>query len=102
MVIVPPPPPPPVTVKLLEMVARPPSAITLIVPEVAPAGTVVDRLVLEFTVNDALVPLNVTEDAPVKLTPVRVTLLPTAPLAGEKLVMFGAGLPSTLARSTAA
>src|SRR3954469_15532175 len=102
MVIVPPAPPTPETVKLLELVASPPGAITLIGPEVAPVGTVAEILVLEFTVNDALVPLNVTDTVPVKCVPVIVTLLPTAPLPGEKLVMLGAKAPSPCARNTAA
>ena len=38
----------------------------------------------------ALVPLNVTAVAPVKLLPVIVTLVPTGPLAGVKLVIVGA------------
>jgi hypothetical protein len=37
----------------------------------------------------ALVPLNSTEVAPVRLVPVMVTLVPTGPLVGEKLVMVG-------------
>ena len=38
----------------------------------------------------ALVPLNVTAVAPVKFVPLIVTLAPTAPLAGVKLVIVGA------------
>ena len=37
----------------------------------------------------ALVPLNATAVAPVKLVPLIVTLVPTAPLVGEKLVIAG-------------
>src|SRR5438874_1536629 len=95
-------PPPPVTVKLLELVTTPPPAVTEIVPEVAPVGTVAVILMSEFTVNDALVPLKVTVEAVLKPEPLIVTLLPTAPLPGEKLVSVGAGAPSTLARRTAA
>ena len=36
-------------------------------------------------------PLKVTAVAPVKFIPVIVTELPTAPLAGEKLVIVGGG-----------
>ena len=38
----------------------------------------------------AAVPLNLTADAPVKFVPVIVTLVPTGPLAGVKLVIVGA------------
>ena len=37
----------------------------------------------------ALVPLNFTDVAPVKFVPLMVTLVPTGPLVGEKLVMVG-------------
>ena len=37
----------------------------------------------------ALVPLKVTAVAPVRLVPVMTTLVPTGPLAGEKLVIVG-------------
>jgi hypothetical protein len=40
-------------------------------------------------VKVALVLLNVTAVAPVKFVPVMVTLLPTVPLAGLKLVIVG-------------
>ena len=39
----------------------------------------------------ALVPLNVTAVAPVKFVPLIVTLAPTVPLVGVKLVIVGAG-----------
>jgi hypothetical protein len=46
--------------------------------------------VAELTVNVvALVPLNVTAVAPVKFVPVITTLVPTEPLAGEKLEIVG-------------
>ena len=38
----------------------------------------------------ALVPLNVTTVAPVKFAPLIVTLMPTGPLVGVKLVIVGA------------
>src|SRR5438309_1245471 len=45
----------------------------------------------EFTVNElAEVPLNFTAVAPVKPEPLRVTLVPTAPLVGVKELMLGA------------
>ena len=46
-------------------------------------------MVAEFTVKVALAPLNVTAVAPVKLVPLMVTLVPTGPLAGVKLVIVG-------------
>ena len=39
----------------------------------------------------ALVPLNVTAVAPVKAVPLIVTLVPTGPLVGAKLLTVGAG-----------
>src|SRR5438552_91778 len=77
------------TVNELELVAVPPGAVTLSVPEVAPAGTVARMVVSEVTVKVALVPLNATVVAPVKLVPLMVTLVPTGPLVGEKLVIVG-------------
>ena len=44
----------------------------------------------EVTVKAAVVPLNVTAVAPVKFVPLIVTLVPTGPLAGAKLVIVGA------------
>ncbi len=38
----------------------------------------------------ALVPLKVSEVAPLRLVPVITTLVPTGPLVGEKLVIVGA------------
>ncbi len=40
----------------------------------------------------ALVPLNCTALAPVKFAPLMVTVVPTPPLAGEKLLIVGAGM----------
>ena len=39
---------------------------------------------------EAVVPLNLTDVAPVRLVPVMTTLVPTGPLVGEKLVIVGA------------
>ena len=39
----------------------------------------------------ALTPLNATAVAPVKFVPLIVTLVPTGPLVGAKLVIVGAG-----------
>ena len=78
------------TVKLLEEVAVPAGVVTDIVPVVAPVGTVAVIWVALFTVNGAEVPLNFTEVEPVKLVPMMVTLDPTNPLVGVKLVIEGA------------
>jgi hypothetical protein len=80
-----------VTVKLEALVAVPPGVVTEIVPVVAPEGTVAVICVAELTVNVvALAPLNLTAVAPVRFVPVIVTDAPTAPLAGEKVVIVGA------------
>src|SRR5437879_769979 len=77
------------TVKLLALVAVPPGVVTLNGPVAAPAGTVAVIAVAEFTVKPALVPLNRTAVAPVKFAPLIVTLVPTGPLLGVKLVIVG-------------
>src|SRR5437762_4502809 len=79
----------PTTVKLLALLAVPLGAMTPIEPVVAPAGTVAVIVVAEPTVKLALVPLNSTAVAPVKFVPLIVTLVPTGPLAGAKLVIVG-------------
>jgi hypothetical protein len=48
--------------------------------------------VAEVTVKLAALPLNVTAVAPVKAEPLIVTLVPTGPLAGVKLVIVGTGI----------
>src|SRR6266480_2050674 len=63
------------TVKLAALLAVPPGVVTLIGPLVAPAGTVVVIAVAELTVKLALVPLNSTAEAPVKLVPLMGTLI---------------------------
>src|ERR1700704_2168063 len=77
------------TVKLPALVAVPPAVVTLSGPVVAPAGTVAVIAVAEFTVKLALVPLKVTAVAPVKFVPLIVTVVPTGPLLGAKLVIVG-------------
>src|SRR2546426_12302361 len=77
------------TVKLLALIAVPPDVVTLIGPVVAPLGRVVAIEVNEFTVKLAATPLMVTDVTPVKFVPVIVTLVPTGPLVGEKLVIVG-------------
>ena len=78
-------------VKLLALVAVPPGVVTEMVPVVAPVGTATVIWEIAFTVKlPALVPLNLTAVTPVKLVPVRITEVPTAPLLGLKLVIVGA------------
>ena len=78
------------TVKTVGLLAVPPGVLTEIFPVTAPTGIVAVIFVSEFTVNSATFPTaNVTLVAPVKLTPVIVTVLPTTPLAGETLTMDG-------------
>ena len=84
------------TVKLLLFVAVPPGVVTLSGPAVAPAGTVAWIAVAEVTVKLALNPLNATAVAPVNSVPLIVTLVPTGPLVGAKLVIVGA-LPTVKA-----
>ena len=79
-----------VTVNELELLAVPAEVVTLIVPLVAPLGTVAVIDVDEPTLNVAEVPLNFTAVAPVKFVPLTVTEVPTGPLVGEKLETVGA------------
>jgi len=80
----------PVTTKDVALVAVPPGVVTEIAPSVAPLGTLAVIVVAELTVKLAVVPLNLTLVAPVKLVPLTVTLVPTGPLAGEKPEIVGA------------
>ncbi len=87
----------PVTVNVPELVSVPPGVVTLILPVVAPEGTVAVILLAELMVNVALVPLNFTEVAPVKFEPLITTEVPTGPLFGLNPVMVGAGcVPDTV------
>ena len=81
-----------VIVKLALLVAVPPGVVTLIVPVVAPAGTVAVIWVSLFTAKAAVVPLNFTAVAPLRLLPVMVTLVPTGPLVGANELRVGAGV----------
>src|SRR5205823_9075528 len=51
--------------------------------------TAAEICVAEFTVKVAVVPLNFTDVAPMKFVPLIVTLVPTVPVVGEKLVIVG-------------
>jgi hypothetical protein len=80
-----------VTVNVEELVPVPPSGVvTLTRPVVAPAGTFAVICVSLFTVMvEVLVVLKLTDVAPVKLLPVIVTEVPTAPCLGVKLETTG-------------
>ena len=81
-------------------VAVPPGVVTLTLPEV-PAATTAVMLVAETTLNDvAAVPPKLTAVAPVKFVPVIVTVAPTAPEVGVKLVIVGTGTNKTVLRNT--
>lgn len=81
---------PAVTVKLVALVALPPSVVTVILPVSAPVGTSALTWVSFTTkVNVADFPSNVTLVVCSKPVPVMVTKVPTCPLAGVKLVMVG-------------
>ena len=79
------------TEKLVPLVVVPPAVVTLILPVVAPVGTLVTIVVLELAVKFAFTPLNVTFVAVLKFEPVMVTVVPTLPDVGVKLEMAGAG-----------
>ena len=73
----------------------------MITPVVAPVGTDVVMLVAVLAETVAVVPLNFTvlfAGVALKLVPVIITEVPTAPLVGLKLVMVGAGINVNPAR----
>ena len=57
--------------------------VTVTLPVVAPAGTVVLISVLEATMKPTAVPLNLTLIAPVRFVPRIITAAPTLPEAGR-------------------
>ena len=78
-----------VTVKFDALVAVPDGVVTVILPVVAPLGTLAVIRPSFATLKLADVPLNRTLVAPVKWLPLMVTDVPTAPLDGEKLLIVG-------------
>jgi hypothetical protein len=78
-----------VTVKLPELVAVPLGVVTVIVPLVAALGTTAPIDVSELTTKVAGTPLNVTDVAPVKWSPLLPTLAPAVPLPGVKPLISG-------------
>ena len=76
-----------VTVKVVALLAPPPDVVTAIFPVLAPVGTVTVIDVSELMVKVAATPPIVTLVVLSRLTPVTVMVLPTAPLAGVKLLI---------------
>jgi hypothetical protein len=89
------------TPKLLELVAVPFGVVTLIGPVTAAAGTVALIEPAETRLNTALVPLNLTAVAPVKLVPEIVTVFPTVLLPGLNPEIVGAGVGAAWAARSA-
>jgi hypothetical protein len=77
------------TVKFPAEVAIPCGVTTDIFPVTAPVGTVAVMLIALATENVAATPPIVTEVAPVKFVPVKLTAVPVAPLVGVKLLIVG-------------
>ena len=75
--------------KFVALVAVPDGVESVYLLVVAPVGTTAVTFTLVTNVNAAAVPLNFTEFTPVKFVPWMVTVVPTLPLAGLKLVIVG-------------
>ncbi len=87
-----------VTVKLASDVAVLPFTVTVMGPDVAPAGTATVNCVLVAVIGDADVPLNFIVLSPamsLKLTPVMVTVVFSGPLVGEKVEIDGVAMVSS-------
>ena len=79
---------PPVTVNSPELVSVPPVPVTVMLPVVAPAGTVAVRVSAFTTVTPvAVVPSNSTAGLEPKLNPEMVTVAPEGPKVGLKEVI---------------
>jgi len=76
-------------VKFVVVVTAPPGPVILIPPVVAPVGTVAVTVPSSTTVKLACTPRKVTPQVCMRLTPVMVTTVPTAPLVGVKLLICG-------------
>jgi hypothetical protein len=79
----------PPTTKSVALLAVPLGVVTVILPVVAPVGTVAVICVELLNVNAVGTPLNFTLVTPVKFVPVTVTTVPTAPLVGVNDVIVG-------------
>ena len=78
------------------LVAVPAAVVSVILPVVAPAGTVAVTRPSFTKAKAAEAPLNRTPLTPVRWFPLIVTVAPIAPLDGEKLLMVGALLELTV------
>ena len=78
-----------VTVNVVAEVAVPPAVVTENFPVLAPVGIVEVIRVALLTAKEVAVPLSVTFVAPVRFVPVRMTVVPTGPFVGERLLMLG-------------
>ena len=67
----------------------PAGVVAVILPVVAPAGTLKVNLEAFTTVKLAVTPFSLTLVRPVKVVPATVTTSPTLPEVGEKFVMVG-------------
>ena len=78
-------------VKTLELAATPPGVVIVILPVMAPGGTVAVTWVrkAEVTENVAGTPPKVTFDVCVRPVPLMTTCVPTGPLSGSKPVSVG-------------
>jgi hypothetical protein len=71
------------------LLTEPPAVVTTTGPVVVPAPTVTTSCVLVLVTMLAAVPFMVTEEALSKSVPVIVTVVPTGPAAGVKLLAVG-------------
>ena len=85
------------TMKPVELEALPKVFVKVIGPLVAPTGATTESWVFEIPLKfDVAVRLKETTLVPVKFVPVRVKVVPTTPLAGEKAMMVGAAVETTV------
>ena len=88
------------TVNTAELAPVPTGVVTLILPEVAPAGTVAVIRAGDTTVKPAAAEvLNLTVVAPFRFVPVMVTTVPARPLEGAIPVIVG-GLDRVVAETS--
>lgn len=79
------------TIKFVALVAVPAEPAMTIFPVVAPLGTTAVIVVALLIVKIAALPLSVTDCTLIKSVPVMVTVVPTVPLVGMKLMIVGGG-----------
>jgi len=81
-----------VTLKFVALVAVPPGVVTVISPLVVPACTLAVMVVAFTRIKIAVMLLHFTEKTLVKLVPVMVITVYSAPLVGVNAVMVGGGI----------